>query len=111
MLPVNMPTKSNPTVTISNPKQDITLQPMLVGNDFYSNGVVLYGYLFSWTSPVYTKDNTTFYYDASYNDVSNNLTIEYHEISTSIPSLPADASTSTYVLKAVNGTVQWVKES
>ena len=25
--------------------------------------------------------------------------------------LPADASTSTYVLKAVNGTVQWVKES
>ena len=29
----------------------------------------------------------------------------------SIPPLPADASTSTYVLKAVNGTVQWVKES
>ena len=29
----------------------------------------------------------------------------------SIPSLPADASTSTYVLKAVNGTVQWVKEA
>ena len=25
--------------------------------------------------------------------------------------LPSDASTSTYVLKAVNGTVQWVKES
>lgn len=30
---------------------------------------------------------------------------------TNIPSLPADASTSTYVLKAVNGTVQWVKEA
>ena len=29
----------------------------------------------------------------------------------SIPILPSDASTSTYVLKAVNGTVQWVKES
>lgn len=29
---------------------------------------------------------------------------------TSILPLPADASTSTYVLKAVNGTVQWVKE-
>ena len=29
----------------------------------------------------------------------------------SILSLPADASTSTYVLKAINGTVQWVKES
>lgn len=28
-----------------------------------------------------------------------------------IPPLPSDASTSTYVLKAVNGTVQWVKES
>lgn len=28
-----------------------------------------------------------------------------------IPSLPADASTSNYVLKAVNGTVQWVKEA
>ena len=25
--------------------------------------------------------------------------------------LPADASTSTYILKAVNGTVQWVKEA
>ena len=32
-------------------------------------------------------------------------------ISPSIPTLPSDASTSTYVLKAVNGTVQWVKES
>lgn len=112
MLPVNLPTKSQPTVTISNPKQDITLQPMLVGNDFYSNGVVLYGYLFSWASPVYSKDNTMFYYTASYGDVNNNLTIRYHEIPTpTIPSLPADASTSTYVLKAVNGTVQWVKES
>ena len=30
---------------------------------------------------------------------------------TDILPLPADASTSTYVLKAVNGTVQWVKES
>lgn len=29
----------------------------------------------------------------------------------SIPPLPSDASISTYVLKAVNGTVQWVKES
>lgn len=30
---------------------------------------------------------------------------------TNILPLPTDASTSTYVLKAVNGTVQWVKES
>ena len=30
---------------------------------------------------------------------------------TNILPLPSDASTSTYVLKAVNGTVQWVKES
>ena len=30
---------------------------------------------------------------------------------TNIPSLPADASASTYVLKAVNGTIQWVKEA
>lgn len=30
---------------------------------------------------------------------------------TNILPLPADASTSTYVLKAVNGTIQWVKES
>ena len=30
---------------------------------------------------------------------------------TSILPLPADASTSTYVLKAINGTVQWVKEA
>lgn len=96
-LPVNMPTKSNPTVTISNPKQDITLQPMLVGNDFYSNGVVLYGYLFTWTSPVYTKTktidntryNTMFYYTAGYDDVGNTLTIRYNEI-------PAFAITITF---------------
>lgn len=30
---------------------------------------------------------------------------------TNILPLPADASTSTYVLKAVNGTVQWAKEA
>lgn len=30
---------------------------------------------------------------------------------TNIPSLPADASTSTYVLEAVNGTLQWVKKA
>ena len=29
----------------------------------------------------------------------------------SIPPLPSDASTSTYVLKAINGTIKWVKES
>lgn len=82
MLPVDLPTKSHPTATISNPKQDILIQPMLVGNDFYFNGVVLYGYLFTWTSPVYTKDNTMFYYTAGYDDVGNTLTIRYHEITT-----------------------------
>ena len=30
---------------------------------------------------------------------------------TNILPLPADASTSTYVLKAVNGVIKWVKES
>ena len=28
----------------------------------------------------------------------------------SIPALPSDASTSTYVLKSVNGTLTWIKE-
>ena len=28
----------------------------------------------------------------------------------SIPALPSDASTSTYALKAVNGTLTWIKE-
>lgn len=87
-LPVDLPTKSQPTVTISNPKQDILLQTMLVGNDFRFNGVVLYGYLFTWTSPVYTKSetvsNTTyytmFYYTAGYDDVNDTFTIRYHEI-------------------------------
>ena len=82
MLPVDLPKKSQPTVTISNPKQDILIQPMLVGNDFWSNGVVLYGYLFGWTSPVYSKNNTMFYYTALYDDIDNNLTIRYHEITT-----------------------------
>ena len=81
-LPVDLPTKSQPTVTINNPKQDILVQPMLVGNDFWFNGVVLYGYLFSWTSPIYSKDNAMFYYTASYGDIDNTFTIEYHEIHT-----------------------------
>ena len=82
ILPVGLPTKSQPTVTISNPKQDILIQPMLVGNDFLNNGVVLYGYLFDWTSPVYSKNNTMFYYTAWYDDIDDNLTIRYHEITT-----------------------------
>ena len=79
-LPVDLPTKSQPTVTISNPKQDIIVQPMLIGHDFMFNGVVLYGYLFMWTSPVYAKDNAMFYYTASYGDIDNTFTIKYHEI-------------------------------
>lgn len=97
MLPVDLPTKSQPTVTISNPKQDILMQPMLVGHDFYFNGVVLYGYFYTWTSPVYTKDviidNTTyytmFYYTAGYDDINNTFTISYNE-------LPAFAITITF---------------
>ena len=27
-----------------------------------------------------------------------------------LPALPSDASTSTYVLKSVNGTLTWIKE-
>lgn len=96
-LPVDLPTKSQPTVTISNPKQDILMQPMLIGNDFWLNGIVLYGYLFTWTSPVYTKtetiDNTRydtmFYYTAGYDDINDNLTIRYNEI-------PAFAITITF---------------
>ena len=87
-LPVDLPTKSQPTVTISNPKPDILTQTTLIGNDFWFNGVVLYGYLFGWTSPVYSKaetiDNTTyyttFYYTAGYDEAHNTFTIEYHEI-------------------------------
>ena len=79
-LPVDLPTKSQPTVTISNPKEDILMQPMLVGNDFWLNGVVLYGYFFSWASPVYSNDHPMFYSTASYGDVNNTLTIRYHEI-------------------------------
>lgn len=44
------------------------------------------------------------------NILTEESTHKYLEIN-SVPTLPSDASTSTYVLKAVNGTVQWVKES
>lgn len=40
-----------------------------------------------------------------------NVLVPKDSSDTNILPLPADASTSTYVLKAVNGTVQWVKES
>lgn len=82
-LPVDMPTKTSPTVSISNPNQDILVQPMLVGENFASDGVVLYGYLFGWVSPVYSKNNEMFYYTAKYGDVANTFTITYHEIPSS----------------------------
>ena len=47
-------------------------------------------------------------------NTSNEYPITVTEEETMDPSilpLPSDASTSTYVLKAVNGVVQWVKES
>lgn len=83
VLPVDMPTKTSPTVNISNPNQDILVQPMLVGQNFASDGVVLYGYLFGWVSPVYSKNNEMFYYTAKYGDVANTFTITYHEIPSS----------------------------
>lgn len=82
-LPVDMPTKTSPTVNISNPNQDILVQPMLISQNFASDGIVLYGYLFSWVSPVYSKNNVMFYYTAKYGDVANTLTITYHEIPSS----------------------------
>ena len=83
MLPVDMPTKTSPTVNISNPNQDILVQPMLVSQNFASDGIVLYGYLFSWVSPVYSKNNVMFYYTAEYGDITSTLTITYHEIPSS----------------------------
>lgn len=41
----------------------------------------------------------------------HSILVPKNSADTNILPLPADASTSTYVLKAVNGTVQWVKES
>ena len=41
----------------------------------------------------------------------HNILVPNDSTDDNILPLPADASTSTYVLKAINGTVQWVKES
>ena len=41
----------------------------------------------------------------------HSILVPKNSADTNILPLPADASTSTYVLKAVNGTVQWVKEA
>lgn len=42
---------------------------------------------------------------------NHNILVPKNSADANILPLPADASNSTYVLKAVNGTVQWVKES
>lgn len=42
---------------------------------------------------------------------NHSILVPKNSADTNILPLPADASTSTYALKAVNGTVQWVKES
>lgn len=55
------------------------------------------------------EHNGFLYYDVNHFDTNNGYS--WTTPTGSIPPLPADASTSTYVLKAVNGTVQWVKES
>jgi hypothetical protein len=79
---------------------------------FYRNSkeITQFNWLCNWT------DNENFMQMVTITGFTDNDVnfIKYNGINsadTNILPLPADASTSTYVLKAVNGTVQWDKEA
>lgn len=86
-----------------------TIETPIVGNiliTFYRNSkaITQFNWLCNWT------DDENFMQMVTITGFSDNEVnyIKYNGIN-SIPSLPDNAS--TYVLKAVNGTVQWVKEA
>lgn len=83
-----------------------------ISTRFYRNSkaITQFNWLCNWA------DNENFMQMVTISGFTDNNVnrIKYNGIDsadTNILPLPADASTSTYVLKAVNGTVQWVKES
>ena len=39
--------------------------------------------------------------------IGNGLTVENGALKTTIPQLPSDADTKTYVLKSINGVLTW----
>ena len=64
---------------------------------YFSNGVSSIPYYNSTTS---SQEDLT---------IGNGLVVENGALKTTIPPLPADASTKTYTLKAVNGVLTWVE--
>ena len=108
---IKLPTKDKPITTATSFNANALLSNVLTIQNH--NDIYLFGsYFTKFRSPVYSDTNGTLYYyimDYNISDLST-VTMKYIEIQTTILPLPADASTSTYVLKAVNGIVQWVKE-
>ena len=109
---IELPTKNMPITTTTSFNAVDLLSSVLTIQNHYD--IYLFGSLFNkFRSPVYSDANGTLYYyviDFDLDDLST-LGMKYIEIPTSIPSPPADASTSTYILEAVNGTLQWVKKA
>ena len=70
-------------------------------------------------SDIPVKSNSNPYNGLDYTDEDGNIILSLREgnlytkyfDSTLVPPLPNDASTHTYVLKAINGVTQWVLES
>ena len=87
-------------------------------NNTKLNSGLVYFSRYYMGSLVYTLVSTNVYYSSEVIKVSlytnnknttiNNATVETYPLK-ELPSLPFDASTKTYVLKAVNGTLTWVE--
>ena len=119
----NFPRNETSSVDVTFPTMDRITNSMCLVTDMDASMVFLKSSRNIWgsfqTPIIYDNDGKyrCWYMDPKEGASANNLaTIKCKVVNLdsgdiNIPQLPADASTSTYVLKAVNGTVQWVKES
>ena len=85
------------------------------GNDYYGeyHSDYKYYYISGGDTSILLRENTSFIIGSKVIPLFTdyNILVPKDSSVANILPLPDDASTSTYVLKAVNGTVQWVKES
>lgn len=80
----------------------ITLELDMISEQLVSNATSLMGQVGYWTLP---------FGDLSQDQICKFNLIENSSSGLTVPSLPSDASSKTYVLKTVNGTLTWIEDT